>query len=150
MLDMDFGFFPNVTRSNTTSKNAWELSRDPDEEEVFYVTRSYLTRHGNGYLPGEKGLNLRNAENETNKSHPFQGECRTAPLNLDLMRYAIGLELNLGPKSENVKRNLVITCCDQYDINVDKLLNDLQFDFNKVFVSNGPSLENITEHNAKW
>ncbi len=48
MLDQDYGIFPNVTRSNTTTKNALKMDRD---NEIFYVTRSYQTRHGNGWMP---------------------------------------------------------------------------------------------------
>ncbi len=83
LLDMDFGFFPNVTRSNTTTKNALQIHQ---ANEVYYVTRSYLTRHGSGFLPNEQLLNLKNNQNETNKSHEFQGEFRTAELNIDLLK----------------------------------------------------------------
>ena len=51
-LDMDTGFFPHVTRSNCGLKNVRKLV--PDEVlNVYYVTRSYTTRHGAGPLPYE-------------------------------------------------------------------------------------------------
>ena len=138
LLDMDCGFFPNVTRSNTTSRNA--LSLFPSDE-IYYVTRSYLTRHGNGYLPDEKKLNLVNNEKETNKSHDYQGEFRTAELNVELLNYALMCDNHFSGK---LKKNLIITCTDQFSIDVHELLSKLTQNFNKVYVSNGDSLNNIS------
>jgi adenylosuccinate synthase len=115
MLDMDHGFFPNVTRSNTTSKNAIQILKDWNMEDipsdVHYVSRVYHTRHGNGYLPGEtKDLKLINNEKETNISHKFQGEFRKAPLNIDLLNFAINTDKLYSPNSY---RKLYLTCRDQ-------------------------------------
>jgi len=140
LLDMDFGFFPHVTRSNTTSKNALSIAKS---EEVYYVTRSYLTRHGNGPLLGESKLHLLNNENETNKSHMYQGEFRTAPLNTELINYALLCDSYF---SHGLKKNLVITCLDQYSISIDSLLDNIDTEFDKVFISNGDSLTNITQY----
>lgn len=142
LLDMDFGFFPNVTRSNTTTKNA--LSIYPSAQEVYYVTRSYLTRHGNGYMPDEKELYLVNDKEETNKSHPYQGEFRKTHLNLDLLNYALACDDNF---SSNLKKNLVITCIDQHPIDVGYYLHCLNCHFDKVYISRGPSLTDITLFN---
>ncbi len=141
LLDMDFGFFPNVTRSNTTTKNA--LSIYPSKE-VYYVTRSYLTRHGNGYMPNEKNLYLSNNENETNKSHDYQGEFRTAELNIDLLNYALLCDNHFSP---SLKKNLVITCLDQYPIDVNDLLSKLNTKFENVYISKGDSLTDISLFN---
>lgn len=143
LLDQDFGFFPNVTRSNTTSKNALEMY---PSEEVYYVTRTYLTRHGNGYLPNEEKLALVNNENETNQLHEYQGKFRTAELNMELLKYALICDRNY---SNELKKNLVITCFDQYPIDIDDLLHELPRVFNKVFVSSGPSLTDIVEFKQK-
>lgn len=139
LLDQDFGFFPNVTRSNTTTKNA--LSIFPSKE-VYYVTRSYLTRHGNGPLPNEQKLELINNEEETNKSHEYQGEFRTAALNPDLINYALECDNHF---SSSLTKNLVITCMDQNKIDVGDLLGKIKTKFKNVYISNGPSLENITK-----
>lgn len=140
LLDMDFGFFPNVTRSNTTSKNAHLLGAKP---EIYYITRTYLTRHGNGYLPGEKVLPLVNNENETNKSHAYQGEFRTAELSTELLNYAIMCDNNFSP---NAVKNLVISCFDQYPIDVPKLLDEVDLEFDNVYISHGPSMDNISRY----
>ena len=138
LLDMNFGFFPNVTRSNTTSKNALQLY--PDADEIYYITRSYLTRHGNGFMPNEKKLNLKNNEQETNRSHPFQGEFRIAELNTELLNYALTSDSHF---SKGKKKNLVITCCDQWEIDVPNLLASLNTTFDKVFISKGDSGDKI-------
>ncbi len=140
LLDMDHGFFPNVTRSNTTCKNALTIH---DAESVYYVTRTYLTRHGNGYMPNEEKLPLINNENETNKSHAYQGEFRTAKLDIELMNYALECDSNY---SAVLNKNLVITCNDQYPIDIDELLSKLNVKFDRVFLSDGDSLNNITQY----
>ena len=137
LLDMDFGFFPNVTRSNTTSKNAMTLSNC---DSVYYVTRSYLTRHGAGFMPNEKKLNLINNERETNIQHEYQGNFRTAELDVDLINYALDCDSNF---SRNIEKNLVITCMDQYPIDVDLLLEKIKTKFNNVYVSNGDTIKDI-------
>jgi adenylosuccinate synthase len=141
LLDMDFGFFPNVTRSNTTTKNA--LSIYPSKE-VYYITRSYLTRHGNGYMPNEKKLYLSNNENETNKSHEYQGEFRTAELNIDLLNYALICDNHF---SNGLKKNLVVTCLDQHTIDVKELVSKLNTKFDNVYISKGDSLTDISLFN---
>jgi len=143
LLDMDFGFFPNVTRSNTTSKNAFEFGID-DITDVYYVTRTYATRHGNGLFLPEEDLKLVNNENETNKSHEYQGQFRTANLDINLMNYALQCDSNFVPG--DVRKNLVITCMDQYPIKVDDLLYKLEANFHKVYVSYGDSLSAVVQY----
>ncbi len=73
-------FFPNVTHSNTGMKNVRKLCAMAGITEIdtYYVSRTYLTRHGAGKLPGEDPR-LRYEDN-TNVPHPYQGEMRFAPL----------------------------------------------------------------------
>jgi adenylosuccinate synthase len=112
LLDQDFGFFPNVTRSNTTSKNAMTLIEEfhLPAPKVYYVTRTYQTRHGNGFMSNEDRPSLVNDENETNVTGPYQGPFRKGTLDLDLISYAIQCDRNfIG----NICPRLVITCRDQ-------------------------------------
>ena len=120
LLDMDFGFFPNVTRSNTTSKNAFELLKEFNLQsypemlfniEIYYVTRSYQTRHGLGFMTNETdSLMLANNENETNRSDGKQGKFRIGTLDPNLLSYAIQCD---DIFSNGYIKNLVITCLDQ-------------------------------------
>lgn len=117
LLDMDFGFFPNVTRSNTTSKNALEILEsigvNRDDIQIYYITRAYQTRHGNGFMTGEgKGPRLINNENETNVTNRWQGSFRYGALDIDLINYAIKCDVNF---SHGLTKNLVVSCLDQVD-----------------------------------
>lgn len=141
LLDQDFGFFPNVTRSNTTTKNALKLKRS---KEVFYITRTYQTRHGNGFMSNEREkLELKNNEKETNKRGGFQGEFRTSKLDIDLLNYSLQCDNNF---SSHLKKNLVVTCNDQLEIDIDELLAKLNTTFEKVYLSKGDSLTDIYKY----
>lgn len=146
MLDQSFGFFPNVTRSNCTSQNALEICKEvgitEDDIQIYYITRSYSTRHGNGYLHNEQEIVLKNAEKETNVTHAFQGNFRKAPLDKEILNYAINCDSNFAVPT--IEKNLVITCLDQHQIDVRELLKFLP-EFKNVYISNGDSHKNITQ-----
>lgn len=113
LLDMDFGFFPNVTRCSTTSKNAITLmnANSLPVPEVYYITRAYQTRHGNGFLSNEKfPLHYTPNPNETNQYNPWQGHQRCSILDLDMINYALSCDRNF---SAHAKKNLVVSCLDQ-------------------------------------
>jgi adenylosuccinate synthase len=116
MLDMDYGFFPHVTRSNTTSKNAVEILKkhglSGKSIHTYYITRAYQTRHGNGPMTnvGMDTGYIQNNPLETNTSESFQGEFRKTVLDLDLLKYALDCDNYRNPVS---RRSLVITCLDQ-------------------------------------
>ncbi|MHA4739995.1 adenylosuccinate synthetase [Dyadobacter sp. MSC1_007] len=114
LLDMDFGVFPNMTRSNTTSKNAFAIinRNTPDgNANVYYLTRCYQTRHGNGWMSAEQyPIQLTNNELETNVGGGYQGEFRTGLLDLDMIRYALRCDFNF---SCGAKKAMVISCLDQ-------------------------------------
>ena len=115
LLDMQYGFFPNVTRSYTTSRNAMEFIAKHDlgnrNIETYYVTRAYQTRHGNGFLSNEGmdisyiGIN----PNETNVDTGYQGVFRRSVLDYDMLKYALRCDKHHNPDS---KKKLVITCLD--------------------------------------
>ncbi|PHN04697.1 adenylosuccinate synthetase [Flavilitoribacter nigricans] len=113
LLDMDHGFFPHVTRCNTVSKNALQLIetyRLP-RPEIYYISRAYQTRHGNGYL-SNTNLPLELIENpqETNQYNEWQGHQRRSVLDIDLLHYALEADANYCGR---VEKRLVLTCLDQ-------------------------------------
>lgn len=117
LLDMDHGFFPNVTRSNTTSKNVYEVLKQHNQYlpqiDVMYVSRTYQTRHGNGFMTNEHiPVKLKNNENETNVSHQWQGNFRISALDVDLLKYALKADANY---SSRAFRRIMFTCTDQTD-----------------------------------
>lgn len=107
LLDMDYGFFPNVTPSHTGLLNIignYSLGNNHPlkrkETMVYLVTRTYLTRHGNGYMPkyplhSESGICcgydfLFSPEYpETNVNNEWQGEFKVGALEVSLLNEAI-------------------------------------------------------------
>lgn len=93
LLDREAGFFPHVTRSFTTARNALRLLETSGLDvpvTTHYVSRSYATRHGMGPLSNE-GIDAPYTPivDETNVTNPWQGQLRTAALDEDMLRYAI-------------------------------------------------------------
>lgn len=110
LLDQRFGFFPYVTRSNTTSQNAHSLIPKGYFADVHLVTRAYQTRHGLGPMTNEdQSINLINNENETNKTNKYQGDFRVSKLDTDMINYAIECENSVS----SLPKNIVMTCVDQ-------------------------------------
>lgn len=131
MLDMDHGIFPNVTYAKTTSVNALELCMALGAEpELYYVTRCYSSRHGNGWMPNEGGVALINNEVEINTLCEWQGVFRTGPLNYDLLNYALRCDnIHAG---DSIPKFLVVSCCDQ--------LPEFKFEPNKI---NGTTIAEV-------
>lgn len=121
LLDMDHGFFPNVTRSNTTTKNIYTLMADlgigyrtEEKLKIFYITRCYQTRHGNGFMSNEDLIpNLINTENEINVDTSYQGKFRKSLLDLDLLRHAITSDSIYTNEYYTGKKHIIISCVDQ-------------------------------------
>lgn len=99
--------FPHVTRSFTGMKNARLLCEQAgiDQVEAYYVSRTYLTRHGAGVLVGEDST-LRYAD-DTNLDHPYQGTLRFAKLDAPALRARCREDFG------GDGFNLVLTHCDQ-------------------------------------
>lgn len=135
LLDMDHGFFPNVTFANTTAKNAVEICEklSIQDIETFYITRSYLTRHGAGWMPNEQSLKLKNNEEETCVYNEFQKELRVGELEIDTLLYAKHIDQTYNISEKN---NLVITCLDQYQPNID--WTKIKENFDEVYGSYSP------------
>ena len=132
LLDKDHGVFPNVTYSNTTSKNAMEVCDilKIKKRKVYCVTRAYSTRHGNGIYV-EEPIALKDAHHETNEINEYQGVFKTANLDHGLVAYAHQIE-NLYSSGYNY--TLVVTCANQVEEEFDPMLletnwNDLKMSY---------------------
>jgi adenylosuccinate synthase len=120
LLDMDYGYFPHVTRSNCGMKNVVDILDDMYCVElditVNYVTRAYTTRHGAGPLDNEDPLifERHNIVDNTNITNEWQGSLRAAPLNLDLFNSVTDKDfLNYAPRG--AKKVTTVTCLDQLE-----------------------------------
>lgn len=122
LLDEDHYYFPHVTRSKTGSINAIKILKEIKvyEASIYYVTRTYLTRHGAGPLPYE--YTNKTIEDVTNIPNAFQGKLRFAPINLDLMIEATNKDLNQFEKF-TLDVNVAITWASAYFTKIDIIHN---------------------------
>ena len=142
MLDQEHGIFPHVTRSSTTSQNAFEIINQSSviakEIDIYYVTRCYQTRHGNGPMSNNQKIELKNNETEANQNNKYQGAFRIAELDVELLNYALSSDSPYHG-SHQVNNILVVTCLDQRpSFQLHKLLSGLSIDFDKVYTNNSP------------
>lgn len=110
LLDKDIGFFPHVTRSNTSTKNISKSGLADIPDEYVLVTRAYQTRHGNGPMTNEdKPHNIKENPYGVNIYNSFQGHFRKSLLDIDLLKYAIMKDPHL---KDHDNKSLFITCLD--------------------------------------
>lgn len=158
LIDQNFGTKPYITKSNTTSQNAIEMIKQSGmsiDTEIFYVTRSYQTRHGNGpFKENNPTFHLINNSTETNIDNEYQGIVRANFLDIDDLKYAIKCD---NQYSHNINRNLVITCLDHmkseeiqvyykselFTTNYRNIAKLLKVNFKGVFFSKSNVSENI-------
>ncbi len=145
MLDQVHGVFPHVTRAYTTSKTALDTIRSQSLTDavdtyidIYYVTRCYQTRHGNGPMSSSAPVILENADDEANVENEFQGAFRTAELDPELLNYALASDA-VYHEGVEVRKHLMITCLDQRPgFDVSGLLGQLDTEFASVTTSYGP------------
>lgn len=111
LLDMDNGLYPHVTPSKVGLNGILEqLLKDA---ELYLVTRTYTTRHGNGYEPKPHGFLDLSEKHETNVNNEFQGEFKTGMLEFELLNRAYERHcIDNYVKKYNMSVNLVITHMD--------------------------------------
>lgn len=111
LLDMDNGFYPNVTPSKVGLNGI--ISSVLQDAEVYLVTRTYTTRHGNGYEPKSPDFLDLSGKYETNVNNEFQGEFKTGILEFGLLNRAYERHcIDNCVKKNNMSLNLVITHMD--------------------------------------
>lgn len=98
-------FAPHLTHSYTGMHNVRKLCAQANlEPEITYVSRSYLTRHGHGPLPGEDPT--LSWPDDTNQETEWQGPLRFAPLDK-------GLRERIAKDADGLPFRLAQTHCDQ-------------------------------------
>lgn len=127
MLDVDFGTFPFVTSSNTTSSGVSSgLGIAPQKiKEVFGITKAYCTRVGSGPFPTElhdaKGDNLRKLGNEFGSTTGRPRRCGW--LDLVALRYACmlnGVTAVVMTKADVLDTLEEVETCESYTVNGDR------------------------------
>ena len=116
-LDMDnIADFPHLTPSNTGCKKMIPFIIDAlgkdTSVELYYVTRSYLTRHGNGPMPDGPLEHSMIEQDMTNHPNPWQGTLRLSGFTFMSIRNMIG-RISKDKREtcgmDNVVCNLVVT-----------------------------------------
>jgi adenylosuccinate synthase len=113
LLDMNCGFWPHVTPAHTGLAGISMPESFLPGAEIYLVTRTYLTRHGNGYEPKyEHCLDL-SKKHETCVDNEFQGAFKTGALETPLLNLAWQRHcMDNWVKRYNMTVNLVVTHLD--------------------------------------
>ena len=158
LLDNDYApYAPFLTPSKTGLHNiaAFLDKRELELDEVIYVTRSYVTRHGNGPLPCE--IDKRELpgvlDDLTNVKNEWQGNIRYAKHeDIDTFVKPISDDIKSVAALKSIRstsKSLLIThlnetdgkvCFKDHDIPALALSCDLQesYGFSKVYTSSSP------------
>ena len=116
-------YAPHITASSTNSKYIGKLISNiynNEDIEICYVSRSYMTRHGAGYLPFEvtkEKLNS-NIQDKTNVPNPWQDTLRYGYLDLnnlisriekDKIYYSIPISQSIAFTHLNYSNGMIFT-----------------------------------------
>jgi adenylosuccinate synthase len=164
-LDQDNINFPHVTHSKTGLTNVVSMLNWADYKkpiDVYYVTRTYLTRHGNGPLPSEVSSPdkiYKNIKDDTNVANQHQGVLRYGYLDWGRFNWEVELDLQAARSRIEVRPAVVITCMDQLNENgkiilwrggnleectLEELSNKFYFIWKKkLLASYGPTREDV-------
>jgi len=110
MLDEEYGKFPHVTRGRTGMTNVLKIFEEHKLEKtpkVFYVTRHYMTRHGEGPIDHEFD-GTKTLFDRTNIPNEWQGVLRYGILDVETLCSTLKKD-----RVKGFKNNIVVTCMDQ-------------------------------------
>jgi adenylosuccinate synthase len=139
-IDENYGFFPYVTATDTTSKNALRLLNECNwtgEKEVIGVSRTYTTRHGAGpFVTEDESLN-KILGDKFNVHNIWQGNLKFGWLDLNLLKYSIKIDGHID--------SLAITHVDELKKLDNWKICDFYENFNKVWQLTKPNFCDIVE-----
>jgi adenylosuccinate synthase len=137
LLDREIGMFPHVTRSKTGLANvATLLGSRFAEAHVYFISRCYMTRHGEGPLQREEPLPDWVVD-PTNVQNDWQGALRYAVYDNELLAWARRRALAEVPRLEG-RHEVVTTCLDQITERDRRVIHD-----RSDFVSYGPTRDAV-------
>lgn len=125
----------DTTPSNTGILYSLKLLEGVNVESVtaHYVTRPYLTRHGDGHIQlgtERKFLSSGVAEDRTNRTNEFQGKFRYGILDIPTLKERVAED------ARGVKFELEVTHCDEMD-----RVEEFKKLFNKVNTYDSPLIK---------
>lgn len=118
----------NSTPSETGIKTLEQFRNTLSRIKIVahYVTRPYITRHGDGFCENEinrKDLSSGVAEDATNVYNNFQGELRYGKLDIDSFKRRIDLDFSKVHDLQ-ISREIDVTHCDELSPDRFKRLNE--------------------------
>lgn len=136
LLDKNYAVnFPHLTPTNTGIRNMAQLGQQIGitRMQAVYVSRTYLTRHGAGPLPGEKPM-PEEVVDLTNKPNHLQGALRYAPLDIIGLRARVAHDMRHVVCPTDVQ--FAFTCADQIPVPAGAKYS---------FLSTGPTHSDVKE-----
>ena len=133
LLDAEHGFTPHTTPSKVGLNGCTYYALFNSNVEAYFVTRTYTTRHGNGYEP-KFPITIPSWKKESNIDNQFQGKFKTGLLETKLLQRAFDRHsiINTCQKFK-ISPRLVVTHTDLIDKNV---INSFALDNNIVKFNN--------------
>jgi adenylosuccinate synthase len=137
---------PFLTRSNTGTKNVLSIIKDMKNQvnlEVIPVTRTYITRHGEGPIKNEFELPFAKIEEIANPFNKYQGNMRYGLFDFDWYCKAIDeiRKQMFNKPPENIKEfkiSIALNCQDHLDLgDLEDLGHELKY------ISTGPTEKDI-------
>ena len=119
------GSFKNYGINQLWNQDYKLILNDAKNVNAYYVTRTYLTRHGIGRLDSEctrNDISDKMEEDKTNVPNPFQNHLRYAPLDYDSLIRRIFIDSEMY----NVDVNIVFTHCNEFPVKSEELNNAIQ------------------------
>ena len=147
LLDIDFGSYPFVTSSNTTTSGACNgLGIAPNKiNDVFGIFKAYCTRVGSGPFPtelhNEEGEELRKLGNEFGATTGRPRRCGW--LDLPALNYSCmlnGVTQLFMMKADVLSGMDQVKICNSYKVG-DRLTNEFPYQFNENFEPQYESLK---------
>ena len=147
----------NNTPSNTGSDNIIsllsEIQNEYDDVETCYVSRTYLTRHGDGPLEGEVSHPNKISEkievDLTNITSVYQGSIRYGKLDIKTLIARLKTDAEKYNKlefSKNCKQSLFLTHINETEYNFMKIISNTGFNFLKHgYLSDSKFYSNINK-----
>lgn len=129
LLDGKYGFNPHTTPSAVGLNGCLDYIVDIINTEAYFVTRTYTTRHGNGYEP-KFPITIPDWKKESNVDNQFQGKFKTGLLEIKLLQRAFDRHNIINTCQEHkISPRLVVTHTDLIDKNV---INSFALDNNNI------------------
>ena len=121
------------------------------EVEICYITRTYLTRHGDGNINGNTANSSyyeRKFFDYTNIYNQFQGKLRYADLNTFMLVESVGMDdrVYTRPKN-NYSKSLLITHWNEHQLNKEDMKKLKDYFDDNIYISDNKYRDSVKKYN---